>query len=93
MAAAHYPDAPKTGDVIRGLHVPQAVGTKIFHAGTQLDDDGNVVTSGGRVLCVCALAATVAGAQHAAYAAMTNISWEGEFHRHDIGWRAIARET
>ena len=92
MAAAHYPDTPKTGDVIRGLHVPQPIGTKVFHAGTQLDDDGNVVTSGGRVLCVCALGVTVAAAQHAAYAAMTNIAWDGEFHRHDIGWRAIARE-
>ena len=92
MAAAHYPDMPKTGDIIRGLHVPQAVGTKVFHAGTQLDENGNVVTSGGRVLCVCALGVTVAAAQHAAYAAMTNITWDGEFHRHDIGWRAIARE-
>ena len=92
MAAAHYPDTPKTGDVIRGLHVPQAIGTKVFHAGTQLDDDGNAVTSGGRVLCVCALGLTVAAAQHAAYAAMTNITWDGEFHRNDIGWRAIARE-
>ena len=91
MAAANYPDTPKTGDVIHGLHVPQAVGSKIFHAGTRFDDDGNVVTSGGRVLCVCALGVTVAAAQHAAYAAMTNISWDGEFHRHDIGWRAIAR--
>ena len=72
--------------------MPQAVGTKVFHAGTQLDENGNVVTSGGRVLCVCALGVTVAAAQHAAYAAMTNITWDGEFHRHDIGWRAIARE-
>ncbi len=93
MAAARYPDTPKTGVVIHGLHVPQAVGTKVFHAGTQLDDDGNVVTSGGRVLCVCALGVTVAAAQRATYAAMTNISWDGAFHRHDIGWRAIARAT
>ncbi len=93
MAAAHYPETPKTGDVIRGLHVPQAIGTKVFHAGTQLDDDGNAVTSSGRVLCVCALGLTVAAAQHAAYAAMANITWDGEFHRHDIGWRAIAREA
>jgi phosphoribosylamine--glycine ligase len=92
MAAAHYPETPKTGDVVRGLYVPQAVGTKVFHAGTQLDDDGNVVTSGGRVLCVCALGVTVAAAQRAAYAAITNITWDGEFHRHDIGWRAIARD-
>ncbi|MBN8212713.1 MAG: phosphoribosylamine--glycine ligase [Xanthomonadales bacterium] len=92
MAAAHYPDTPKTGDVIHGLSMPQAAGTKVFHAGTQLDGDGNVVTSGGRVLCVCALGATVADAQREAYAAMENIAWAGEFHRRDIGWRAIARE-
>jgi phosphoribosylamine---glycine ligase len=93
MAAANYPDTPKTGDVIRGLHMPQAVGTKVFHAGTQLDDDGNVVTSGGRVLCVCALGTSVASAQRLAYATIANITWDGEFHRHDIGWRAIAREA
>jgi phosphoribosylamine---glycine ligase len=93
MAAAHYPETPNTGDVIRGLHVPQAVGTKVFHAGTRFDDDGNIVTSGGRVLCVCALGTSVASAQRMAYAAMANITWEGEFHRHDIGWRAIAREA
>ena len=93
MAAAHYPDTPKTGDVIHGLSVPQAAGTKVFHAGTQLDSDGNVITSGGRVLCVCALGATVADAQRGAYAAMENIAWAGEFHRRDIGWRAIAREA
>ena len=92
MAAAHYPDTPKTGDVIHGLSVPQAVGTKVFHAGTQLDAAGNVITSGGRVLCVCALGATVADAQREAYAAMENITWAGQFHRRDIGWRAIARE-
>lgn len=92
MAAANYPDTPKIGDVIHGLHVPLTAGSKVFHAGTRFDDDGNIVTSGGRVLCVCALGFTVAAAQHAAYAAMTNISWDGEFHRHDIGWRAIARE-
>ena len=93
MAAAYYPDTPKTGDVIHGLSVPQAAGTKVFHAGTQLDGDGNVITSGGRVLCVCALGATVADAQRGAYAAMENIAWAGEFHRRDIGWRAIAREA
>jgi phosphoribosylamine--glycine ligase len=44
------------------------------------------------VLCVCALGDSVADAQHKAYAAVAGISWHGEFHRHDIGWRAIARE-
>lgn len=93
MAAAHYPDTPRTGDAIRGLHMPQLLGTKVFHAGTRFDDDGNIVTSGGRVLCVCALGITVAHAQRAAYSAVATIGWDGEFHRNDIGWRAIARES
>lgn len=92
MAAAHYPDTPKTGDAIQGLHVPLPVGAKVFHAGTTLNADGAVVTSGGRVLCVCALGPSVASAQRLAYEAMGHITWDGEFHRHDIGWRAIARE-
>ena len=63
----------------------------MFHAGTRLEGE-HVVTSGGRVLCVCALGETVADAQHRAYAEVSGISWHGEFHRHDIGWRAIERE-
>ena len=92
MAAAHYPDMPKRGDMIRGLEVSPPMGSKIFHAGTAFDADGRVVTAGGRVLCVCALGDTVSEAQREAYAALAPIAWEGEFHRHDIGWRAIARE-
>jgi phosphoribosylamine--glycine ligase len=92
MAAANYPESPKTGDVIHGLHVPVPVGAKVFHAGTTLDADGKVVTAGGRVLCVCALGTSVEGAQRSAYAALANIAWDGEFHRTDIGWRAIERE-
>jgi phosphoribosylamine--glycine ligase len=92
MAAAHYPDTPRTGDAISGLGTPPPMGAKVFHAGTRLDDTGRVVTSGGRVLCVCALGDTVADAQRDAYAAVATIGWDGEFHRTDIGWRAIARE-
>jgi len=91
MAAARYPDTPKTGDPISGLDTPQPIGTKVFHAGTQLDDSGRTITAGGRVLCVCALGDTVAEAQRDAYAAVSTIAWDGEFHRSDIGWRAIAR--
>ena len=92
MAAKHYPETPTVGDVIHGLSSSQPTDTKIFHAGTAFSVDGTIVTSGGRVLCVCALGTSVAGAQQSAYAAMADITWEGEFHRHDIGWRAIARE-
>ena len=91
MAAANYPDRPRTGDVINQWDVPDEPGTKVFHAGTRLVG-GHVETAGGRVLCCCALGDTVAEAQSRAYSLVAGISWDGEFHRHDIGWRAIARE-
>jgi len=53
----------------------------------------SVVTSGGRVLCISALGESVADAQQQAYAACKIIHWPGRFYRHDIGYRAIARET
>jgi phosphoribosylamine--glycine ligase len=90
MAARHYPADPRTGDGIQGLDTPLAADAKVFHAGTRLDH-GAVVTSGGRVLCACALGDDIAAAQRAAYAAVDEITWDGEFHRNDIGWRAIAR--
>ena len=91
MAAEHYPGTPRLGDAISEWDVPEVADTKVFHAGTALVD-GSVVTAGGRVLCVCALGDTVADAQRKAYAEVAGISWHGEFHRHDIGWRAIARQ-
>ncbi len=92
MAASPYPESPITGDIIRGLDSDFAVDTKVFHAGTQLSETGHVLTSGGRVLCVAALGRDVGDAQQRAYAAVAHIDWEHEFHRNDIGWRAIARE-
>ena len=91
MAAYNYPGTPRAGDVIHGLDAALPAGSKVFHAGTRFDGDGNVVTSGGRVLCACALGDTVADAQRSAYAAVEKINWDGEFHRTDIGWRAIGR--
>ena len=91
MAAKNYPNAPQIGDEIEGLNTPVPMGSKIFHAGTTLHEN-KILTSGGRVLCACALGDTVADAQRLAYAASSEISWDGEFHRKDIGWRAIARE-
>ena len=90
MAAENYPGTPRLGDPINEWDVPDIVDTKVFHAGTRLVD-GQVVTAGGRVLCVCALGESVADAQRRAYAELAGISWHGEFHRHDIGWRAIGR--
>ena len=91
MAAAGYPGTPRTGDAIDGLDAPGMADAKVFHAGTRLEG-GRAVTAGGRVLCVCALGDTVAEAQARAYDAASGISWPGEFHRRDIGWRAVARE-
>jgi phosphoribosylamine--glycine ligase len=91
MASKPYPDTPVSGEVISGLDAVPA-SAKVFHAGTALDAAGNVVSAGGRVLCVTALGASVSEAQRNAYAGVEAISWAHEFHRSDIGWRAIARE-
>ena len=92
MASRPYPDAPVTGEAISGLDAVPA-SAKVFHAGTALGNDGTIVTAGGRVLCVCALGDTVSAAQRAAYAGVGAVAWANEFHRTDIGWRAIARES
>ncbi|MEK7261318.1 MAG: phosphoribosylamine--glycine ligase [Pseudomonadota bacterium] len=91
MAAGGYPGSYKKGDVISGLPTADAPDAKVFHAGTALKD-GNIVTSGGRVLCVTALGATVGAAQKRAYEVARRISWAGAQYRTDIGYRAIARE-
>lgn len=90
MAAQGYPQTYRTGDPIHGLDQPLPPDVQVFHAGTR-EQDGQIVTSGGRVLCVCALGQDVAQAQQAAYAAIRGIGWEGAFYRHDIGYRAIGR--
>jgi phosphoribosylamine--glycine ligase len=92
MAAGGYPDSFSKGRVISGLPTEERADQKVFHAGTRLADDGSVLTSGGRVLCVCALGESVADAKSRAYALTRQISWEGAFYRSDIGYREIARE-
>ncbi|WP_415893654.1 phosphoribosylamine--glycine ligase [Neptuniibacter sp. PT8_73] len=90
MAAGGYPGDYGKGDVISfPAECPE--GTKIFHAGTKLDGE-NVVTAGGRVLCVTALGETVTEAQKRAYELLEKVSWEGAYFRKDIAYRAIARE-
>jgi phosphoribosylamine--glycine ligase len=92
LAAGGYPDSPRKGDVIEGLQRitpdtrPDVV---VFHAGTALAGDATVV-SGGRVLCVTALADSVRQAQRAAYAAIADIGFAGMQFRTDIGFRALA---
>ncbi|MDF3030702.1 MAG: phosphoribosylamine--glycine ligase, partial [Moraxellaceae bacterium] len=91
LAAGGYPGDVRKGDVIHGLDTAAQLPGKVFHAGTALQD-GKIVTSGGRVLCATALGHTVSEAQQAAYALVGAIHWEGEYHRSDIGYRAVARE-
>ena len=91
LAAKNYPGTPQKGDVISGLDCPQDLSSKIFQAGTALKD-GKIVTSGGRVLCATALGATVREAQAKAYELASKINWDGMFYRHDIAYRAVARE-
>ncbi len=91
MAAGGYPNSYAKGDVISGLPQVDSEGEKVFHAGTK-DHDGQITTSGGRVLCVTALGSTVTQAQQRAYQLVEKISWNKAFYRTDIGYRAIARE-
>ncbi|MBB2758203.1 UNVERIFIED_ORG: phosphoribosylamine--glycine ligase [Xanthomonas campestris] len=91
IAARPYPEAPITGEVISGLDAVPA-SAKVFHAGTALNANGEVVSAGGRVLCVAALGDSVLEAQRNAYAGLQPIHWASAFQRSDIGWRAIARE-
>ncbi|OOW72704.1 phosphoribosylamine--glycine ligase [Xanthomonas axonopodis pv. melhusii] len=91
IAARPYPDTPVTGEVITGLDAVPA-SAKVFHAGTALNAAGEVVSAGGRVLCVAALGDSVQDAQRTAYAGLKPIHWSSAFQRSDIGWRAIARE-
>ena len=90
LASAGYPGSYDKGMLISGLDAGQADNIKLFHAGTA-QRDGEIVTSGGRVLCVTALADDIASAQSDCYAAAARINWPGVTLRRDIGWRAIAR--
>ena len=92
MAAEGYPGTPKQGGAIHGIAAAEATGAKVFHAGTGLAD-GQVVATGGRVLSVTALGASVTAAQGAAYAAVDALDAPELFCRRDIGWREVAREA
>ncbi|MED5388597.1 MAG: phosphoribosylamine--glycine ligase, partial [Pseudomonadota bacterium] len=91
MAAGGYPDSYDKGDVIDGLDQADSDTVKVFHAGTA-EKDGQVVTSGGRVLCVTGVGENVSDAQANAYAGVKQITWRNAYHRTDIGYRAVARE-
>lgn len=88
LAAGDYPDSYAKGAVISGLPSSENTDSKVFHAGTQLND-GQVVTAGGRVLCACALGDTIKEAQEKAYELTNKISWDKVYYRTDIGFKAL----
>jgi len=92
LAAGGYPEKYAKGEPISGLDVCDTATCKTFHAGTRITD-GQVVTNGGRVLCVTALGNSVTQAQQAAYQSVNKIGWQDMYFRTDIGYRAIARES
>ena len=92
MAASGYPGDYRKGDIIHGLPKTEPDDAKIFQAGTRFHD-GETVTSGGRVLCACALGDNVLEAQHKAYELASGIHWQGAFYRKDIGFKAIGRKN
>ena len=91
MAAGGYPIKYSSGDQIIGIDRNKSQNVKVFHAGTSIKDN-QVVTSGGRVLCVVGRGKTTSSANRVAYEMVNNISWKNEYHRDDIGHRAIDRE-
>ena len=93
LAAANYPENPRRGDAITiPADVAQREDVHVYHAGTKLDD-GKLVTDGGRVLMVTAVAPTLREAAERSRAAAEAIHFEGKQYRRDIGWRELARDA
>jgi phosphoribosylamine--glycine ligase len=93
MAAKGYPGAYEKGSVIRGLDLApgNSDDVQVFHAGTKVGPNGEILANGGRVLNVTAMAPSIKEAQALAYTAVDKIDWPEGFCRRDIGWRAIAQ--
>ncbi len=91
LASGGYPGSYATGAPISGLDTNFGNDTLVFHAGTR-EDNGTIVTSGGRVLCVVGLGDSVASAAELAYSSAAHIDWKDVYYRRDIGYRAINRE-
>ncbi len=88
LAAGGYPDQYNKGDIIHGLPTQELQDEKVFHAGTT-ESDNNITTSGGRVLCACALGIDIQNAQTKAYQLVDKIHWNDVYYRTDIGFKAI----
>jgi phosphoribosylamine--glycine ligase len=90
LASGGYPGDYEKGKLISGIEAAEALeGVRVYHAGTKREDDGSLVTSGGRVLNVTALGASFEEAQQRAYQAVDCIDFEGKQFRRDIGARAL----
>ena len=92
LAAGGYPNSYRKGDVISGLPTEDNMSSKVFHAGTVMNNE-QVQTNGGRVLCATALGNNVTEAQANAYKLTHAIAWDDVYYRDDIAYRAIERET
>ena len=88
LASAGYPETSHSGDVITGGELPV-----VIHAGTRLDDAGQLLTAGGRVLCCTATGDSLAAAREAAYDLVAQVSFDGAQYRRDIAAKAVAGEV
>lgn len=91
MAANGYPGSYKKGTIIQNIEEAEQMAptVKVFHAGTDVDSNGNYIATGGRVLGVTAKGENLEEARDKVYEAVEQIRWPGGFYRHDIGWRAL----
>jgi phosphoribosylamine--glycine ligase len=89
LAASGYPGTYESDELIRSIPAEDST-SKVFHAGTRLDRDANIVTNGGRVLCAVSIGETVAQAQQKAYQIVAEIDWPNAYFRTDIGFKAIS---
>ncbi len=89
LAAKGYPGSYAKGEVIRNIPAEQE-SSKLFHAGTLADQQGNIVSNGGRVLCAVSLGDNIQQAQRNAYELIDNIDWPGAYYRTDIGYKALS---
>ena len=89
MSSKGYPESYETGKAISGLDaLADKNDIKVFHSGTILENE-NILTNGGRVLCVTALGDNLSESHKNAYSAAKQINWDGKYYRKDIGFRVM----
>ena len=93
LAAAGYPGSPRTGGVITGVEAATQNGSAVIHAGTARDEQGNLISAGGRVLAVVGLGDDIETARGRAYDSISEIRLEGSFYRHDIAAASLYRRA